>query len=104
MRFFDDTARREDIGPGGEGVGGVFVEMGGLAVEGEGEYSASNQASHLCASDLYSARWAFSSGMLSPVNQRGGLGAESDWWSVRYDVSGPQKAYVSTTRYSRVSS
>lgn len=98
VRFFDDAVRRDDIGGNGEGVGGLFVEMGSLSghagIAG-GELVAKNRGSHLCGEDLYAASWTFSSRMA-------GKGEEGEqWWEVRYDVKGPKKEYVSTTRYTQ---
>jgi len=94
--FFDD----EKIV--GEGVGGLFVEMGGLEgrVGGSGgdgvmAWEAENRERHLCAEDLYAARWRFGSGMVDEGSQ-----AEA-WWEVLYDVKGPKKDYTSCTRYTR---
>lgn len=92
--FFDDEVRRDDIGAKGEGVGGLFVEMGEL--KGEGVLEAENRERHLCGEDLYAARWKIGAGM---VEQDGKSG---EWWEVRYDVVGPKKGYVSSTRYERV--
>ncbi|KZM21868.1 transferase [Ascochyta rabiei] len=95
VRFFDDAAGRQDVGPSGEGVGGLFVEMGDLNAEGESEdvLVAKNRDQHLCGADLYAASWRFSDGM---------AGREGEpWWEARYDVKGPGKDYVSTTRYVR---
>ncbi|KAF2630414.1 hypothetical protein BU25DRAFT_438211 [Macroventuria anomochaeta] len=97
VKFFDDSVRREDVGQEGEGVGGLFVEMDSLSDVGDGEdvLVAKNKEQHLCGEDLYSASWRFSKGMLDGpmAGERGG------WWEVRYDVKGPRKDYVSTTRY-----
>ncbi|KAF3049623.1 hypothetical protein E8E11_002601 [Didymella keratinophila] len=96
VRFFDDSVRRDDLGANGEGVGSVFVEMGQLSGDAgaaEGELVAKNREQHLCGEDLYAARWAFSRGMARGEGER--------WWEVRYDVKGPKKDYVSTTRYTR---
>ena len=92
--FFDDAGRREDVGDGGEGVGGLFVEMGELGVR-EGGWEARNKERHLCGEDLYAASWKFCEEMV------GGKEEGGDWWEVRYDVKGPRKDYVSTTRYER---
>ncbi|KAF3038173.1 hypothetical protein E8E12_008115 [Didymella heteroderae] len=94
VRFFDDSVRREDIGGEGEGVGGVFVEMGALSeASGRDGLEAENRERHLCGEDLYAARWVFGPGMVGGEGER--------WWEVRYDVQGPRKDYVSTTRYTR---
>jgi tRNA A64-2'-O-ribosylphosphate transferase len=99
VRFFDDEKMpRADIGDGvgknGEGIGGLFVEMGSLETTG-GEVKAKNKETHLCAEDLYSASWTFGKGVV--------VGSEwAKWWEVRYDVKGPKKDYVSTTRYTLV--
>tara|TARA_R110002003_G_scaffold48_45_gene4282 strand:- start:12899 stop:14284 length:1386 start_codon:yes stop_codon:yes gene_type:complete len=111
VKFFDDEklprARVEDgVGRRGEGVGGVFVEMGRLiaasenaASEGGGVvYEARNRAQHLCAEDLYTASWRFGGGMVRGEGE--GVG-EGMWWEVRYDVKGPKKDYVSVTRYEK---
>ena len=94
--FFDDEARRADIGAKGEGVGGLFAEMGELKGEGVGVLEAENRERHLCGEDLYAARWKVGAGMV----EQDGKGGE--WWEVRYDVVGPKKGYVSSTRYERV--
>jgi tRNA A64-2'-O-ribosylphosphate transferase len=101
VRFFDDTVRRDDIGAGGEGVGGLFVEMGEVG-EREGVWEAKNRERHLCGEDLYAASWRFAKGVVD--GSLAGLQAEEEerWWEVRYDVKGPKKDYVSTTRYERV--
>jgi tRNA A64-2'-O-ribosylphosphate transferase len=88
--FFDDEERRDGVGADGQGVGGVFVEMGRLSLE-EGEIRALNRAQHLCGEDVYAARWVFC----------GDLSGGEGWWEVRYDVKGPKKEYVSSTRYTR---
>lgn len=90
VRFFDDAVRRDDIGDSGEGVGGVFVEMGKLSAD----LDAVNRARHLCGEDVYVAKWRFGRGMLG-----GEEGEAERWWEVRYDVEGPRKGYVSSTRY-----
>lgn len=90
VKFFDDVGDG-----GGEGEGGVFVEMGELREDAEAVWVAENKAQHVCGEDLYRARWRFGSGM---VGENGG----GMWWEVRYDVKGPRKEYVSTTRYERV--
>lgn len=97
VKFFDDEkfprAKVEDgVGKQGEGIGGMFVEMDAL-VANEGEVEARNKEHHLCAEDLYAASWRFSKGMA------GGEGPM--WWEVRYDVKGPKKDYVSSTRYEK---
>ncbi|KAG9202686.1 hypothetical protein G6514_004178 [Epicoccum nigrum] len=94
--FFDDEARRDGIGAKGEGVGGLFVEMGELKGEKGEVVEAENTEMHLCGEDLYAARWRIGAGMVD----RDGKGGE--WWEVRYDVTGPKKGYVSSTRYERV--
>jgi tRNA A64-2'-O-ribosylphosphate transferase len=99
VRFFDDEKLpRAEIGDGvgknGEGIGGPFVEMGGLESSGS-EVKAKNKETHLCAADLYTASWTFGKGVVT--------GSEQDiWWEVRYDVKGPKKDYMSTTRYTLV--
>jgi tRNA A64-2'-O-ribosylphosphate transferase len=101
VRFFDDEKMpRADVGDGvgenGEGIGGSFVEMGDLERSGRGsEVKAKNKETHLCAEDLYTASWTFGPGVVNG-------GGEEMWWEVRYDVKGPKKDYVSTTRYSLV--
>jgi tRNA A64-2'-O-ribosylphosphate transferase len=68
--------------------------MGSLETTG-GEVKAKNKETHLCAEDLYSASWTFGEGVV--------VGSEwAKWWEVRYDVKGPKKDYVSTTRYTLV--
>jgi tRNA A64-2'-O-ribosylphosphate transferase len=99
VRFFDDEKMpRADIGDGvgknGEGVGGSFVDMGDLETSGD-EIKAKNKETHLCAEDLYTASWTFGQGVVTGRD-------EGMWWEVRYDVKGPKKDYVSTTRYSLV--
>ena len=102
VRFFDDTVRRDDIGSRGEGVGGLFVEMGELRDGADGIVEARNREQHLCGEDLYGASWRFARSMVD--GKRATDGKERDregkWWEVRYDVKGPKKDYVSTTRYS----
>lgn len=95
IRFFEDAGQRDSVGEAGEGVGGVFVAMGGLRAceeSGVGVLRAENQAAHLCGRDLYAARWGFAGGMA-------GVGEGAWWWEVVYEVRGPGKGYVSTTRY-----
>ncbi|KAH8724735.1 initiator tRNA phosphoribosyl transferase-domain-containing protein [Phaeosphaeriaceae sp. PMI808] len=80
VKFFDDEkmprAGVEDgVGARGEGVGGVFVGMDELEEDGKG-YVARNKETHLCAEDLYTASWAFSSSMA-------GQGDGGMWWEVR---------------------
>jgi tRNA A64-2'-O-ribosylphosphate transferase len=108
VRFsIDDTpaAQRPSFGAG-DGLGGVFVEMGPLSPcpspstsEGEGVMLAENKQQHLCAADLYTASWKFSPAMTTTSTmvekEEGDM-----WWEVRYDVKGPKKDYVSVTRYS----
>ncbi|KAF1832789.1 tRNA A64-2'-O-ribosylphosphate transferase [Decorospora gaudefroyi] len=108
VHFFDDekvprASIAEGVGRKGEGVGGLFVEMGafGGPAERDGEivWEAKNRETHLCAEDLYTASWTFGGDMV-----RIGKGKEKGgevWWEVRYDVQGPKKDYVSTTRYTR---
>jgi tRNA A64-2'-O-ribosylphosphate transferase len=113
VRFFDDEKMPkadlgDSVGKEGEGVGGLFVEMGELEKsenskgkedqerEGKREvWQAKNKEQHLCAEDLYTASWKFGPGMLAS-------GQEGIWWEVRYDVKGPNKDYVSSTRYTRI--
>ncbi|CAN9202217.1 unnamed protein product [Alternaria alternata] len=99
VRFFNDEkmprADIEDgVGKGGEGIGGLFVEMGDLEADGR-EMKAKNKETHLCAKDLYTASWRFGESLVTG-------GAQDIWWEVRYDVKGPQKDYVGTTRYTLV--
>lgn len=103
VNFFDDEKMRLEargetgVGAHGQGIGGLFVEMGKLEKDGEGVYRAGNRETHLCGEDLYAAQWAFGSGMAVQGQ------ADTDvWWEVRYDVKGPQKDYVSTTRYTKM--
>lgn len=92
VHFFDSDSRLDSIGSQGEGIGGLFVEMGGLSADQDGgDLHAQNRAQHLCGQDVYAARWTVAAGMLKGQGER--------WWEVRYDVKGPRKAYVSTTRY-----
>ena len=113
VHFFDDekaaAARSgiaEGVGSAGEAIGGLFVEMGPLALDDDGVLLAENREQHLCAEDLYTARWRFGRRMGSLVSDdddnAGQLGqeeVEEMWWEVRYDVKGPKKDYTSTTRY-----
>ncbi|KAJ4379070.1 tRNA A64-2'-O-ribosylphosphate transferase [Didymella sp. IMI 355093] len=96
VRFFDDEVRRDSVDADGQGVGALFVEMGSLSLEG-GELRAQNRAQHLCGEDLYAARWAFCRDLACGEDFSGG----KSWWEVRYDVKGPKKEYVSSTRYTR---
>ncbi|KAL1608109.1 tRNA A64-2'-O-ribosylphosphate transferase [Paraconiothyrium brasiliense] len=73
-----------------DGVGGLFVTMGDMERKEGGVVSVPNREQHLCAEDLYTARWEF------PVF---GDGKKMEWWRVRYDVKGPRKDYVSETMY-----
>ncbi|KAL5119102.1 tRNA A64-2'-O-ribosylphosphate transferase [Pleosporales sp. CAS-2024a] len=112
IRFFDDDNMagrgEEGVGPNGEGVGGVFVEMGSMEEgragggggEGGGVMAAKNKEKHLCAEDLYGAGWRFGARMVGGSNSK--EGGDKMWWEVRYDVQGPKKDYVSETRYERV--
>lgn len=110
VHFFDDEKMRQasvhdGVGSRGEGIGGLFVEMGDMDVSGEEVVKAKNREKHLCAEDLYAASWVFGRGMLGTVGR--GKDGEKDregevWWEVQYDVKGPQKDYVSTTRYTRM--
>jgi tRNA A64-2'-O-ribosylphosphate transferase len=70
--------------------------------EREGVWEAKNRERHLCGEDLYAASWRFAKGVVD--GSLAGLQAEEEerWWEVRYDVKGPKKDYVSTTRYERV--
>ncbi|KAF2029011.1 tRNA A64-2'-O-ribosylphosphate transferase [Setomelanomma holmii] len=117
VKFFDDEkfprAKIEDgVGPAGQGVGGLFVEMdvltpspstttsatrhtSGTSTDGQ-VYEASNKEQHLCAEDLYTASWKFGPGMLGGKDSEDGM-----WWEVRYDVKGPKKDYDSVTRYEK---
>jgi tRNA A64-2'-O-ribosylphosphate transferase len=101
--FFDDEKRKaeEGIGEQGEGIGGLFVEMGKLEFEStwSGTMRARNKETHLCIDDLYAASWRFGAAMFD----KGGVsedGGDGKWWEVQYDVKGPKKDYVSWTRYS----
>ncbi|XP_014553746.1 hypothetical protein COCVIDRAFT_106824 [Bipolaris victoriae FI3] len=100
VRFFDDDKMREarqegGVGSDGQGIGGLFVEMGELqAGEEEEAVRAKNRETHLCGRDLYAATWAFARNM----TVEGG----EVWWEVEYEVKGPQKDYTSSTRYTRV--
>lgn len=113
VRFFDDAVRREDVGVEGEGVGGLFVEMGEVRESGSGDgdgdgdggtevWEARNRETHLCGEDLYAASWRFGAAMLRGGEGVGDGDEEGMWWEVRYDVQGPRKGYVSSTRYERV--
>ncbi|KAI1576304.1 tRNA A64-2'-O-ribosylphosphate transferase [Pyrenophora tritici-repentis] len=75
VSFFNDEAMprssiEDGVGGKGEGVGGLFVEMGELipttANPGvdmvEGMLQAKNKETHLCAQDLYTASWSFGRG------------------------------------------
>jgi tRNA A64-2'-O-ribosylphosphate transferase len=93
---------QDGVGVRGEGIGGLFVEMGELIPSTSTQdkkddevMEAKNKEQHLCAEDLYSASWRFSKGMTT--------GEGEMWWEVKYDVKGPKKDYVSSTRYERVS-
>lgn len=110
VKFFDDTAQSSSIGPDGSGVGGLFVEMG-LLEKGTGNNKdrdediyqdigddgleavlvAKNKEQHLCGEDLYTASWRFAKAFLDDEGEL--------WWEVRYDVKGPRKEYVSSTKY-----
>ncbi|KAG9196090.1 tRNA A64-2'-O-ribosylphosphate transferase [Alternaria panax] len=99
VRFFDDEKMpraviEDGVGKNGEGIGGLFVEMGDIKTSG-GEVKAKNKETHLCAKDLYTASWKFGEGLVAE-------GGRDAWWEVRYDVKGPQKDYVSITRYTLV--
>jgi tRNA A64-2'-O-ribosylphosphate transferase len=77
----------------------LFVEMGDLVQmegheQGQDVSVATNREQHLCGEDLYTASWRFGPTMF-------GEGEEKAWWEVRYDVKGPKKDYVSSTRYER---
>ncbi|EMD67498.1 hypothetical protein COCSADRAFT_289802 [Bipolaris sorokiniana ND90Pr] len=103
VRFFDDDKMREarqegGVGSDGQGVGGLFVEMGELAGDDE-VVRAKNRETHLCGRDLYAATWAFA----RDVAVKGGEKGEREvWWEVEYEVKGPQKDYTSLTRYTQV--
>lgn len=88
------------VGAKGQGVGGLFVEMGGLEEEGEekGVVRAKNRDMHFCGEDWYAAEWRFGRGMVEMGKEE----EEEVWWEVRYHVKGPQKDYTSTTRYTRM--
>ncbi|KAH7355542.1 initiator tRNA phosphoribosyl transferase-domain-containing protein [Pyrenochaeta sp. MPI-SDFR-AT-0127] len=99
VHFFNDekmprAMAGEGVGAKGEGIGGLFVEMGHVSAN-EDILEAENREQHLCAEDLYRASWRFSKAMASPLQ------AGEVWWEVRYDVKGPKKDYMSSTRYSR---
>ncbi|KAI4935705.1 uncharacterized protein J4E92_002996 [Alternaria infectoria] len=99
VRFFDDEKMpradiKDGVGKNGEGVGGSFVDMGNLEASGK-EVKAKNKETHLCAEDLYTASWTFGSGVVNGDT-------DNMWWEVRYDVKGPKKDYVSTTRYTLI--
>ncbi|KAF1851173.1 tRNA A64-2'-O-ribosylphosphate transferase [Cucurbitaria berberidis CBS 394.84] len=101
VHFFDDekmprsATTAEGVGEKGEGVGGLFVEMGELKPHGDVHVlHAKNREQHLCAADLYTASWQF----LEAMGR--GEGGEL-WWEVRYDAKGPKKDYYSSTRYTR---
>jgi tRNA A64-2'-O-ribosylphosphate transferase len=113
VKFFDDEklpkARLEDgVGSEGQGVGSLFVEMGGLMelasldATSTTVWKAKNKETHLCGGDLYTASWKFGKGMMM-ADTAGSKeeNREDMWWEVRYDVTGPKKDYVSTTRYTR---
>ncbi|KAF2810948.1 uncharacterized protein BDZ99DRAFT_561609 [Mytilinidion resinicola] len=96
--FFVEEATKVPDPP----VTGLFLDLQMKTTQGPGEEAGherlakleaeelrfEGRESHLCGKDLYSARYRF------------GL-AEKGWWEVRYDVKGPQKDYVSATRYER---
>jgi tRNA A64-2'-O-ribosylphosphate transferase len=97
VHFFDDEkpGSKANGGENGDGVGGLFVEMGDL-IQGsrDGDWEAKSKETHLCGQDLYAASWSFSRTMASEMESNG-----EKWWEVRYDVKGPKKNYVSETRY-----
>jgi tRNA A64-2'-O-ribosylphosphate transferase len=97
VHFFDDEkpGSQANGGENGDGVGGLFVEMGDL-IQGsqDGDWEAKSKETHLCGQDLYAASWSFSRAMASEMKSNG-----EKWWEVRYDVKGPKKDYVSETRY-----
>jgi tRNA A64-2'-O-ribosylphosphate transferase len=99
VKFFDDEARprSSDIGPQGEGIGGMFVEMARLERSADGVWEAKSKETHLCGEDLYAAGWRFEGGMAGETERDGEV-----WWEVKYDVQGPRKGYVSSTRYEPV--
>jgi tRNA A64-2'-O-ribosylphosphate transferase len=106
--FFDDEKMprgqsENGVGESGEGIGGLFVETGELAVNGSA-HEAKNRAQHLCGEDLYAASWRFGEGMTRSRNGEGSQESEGNklWWEVRYDVKGPKKDYTSETRYERM--
>jgi len=120
VSFFNDeglprSSVADDVGQNGEGIGGLFVEMGPLlgtstvadiTAEPKGEViTAKNKETHLCAEDLYTASWVFGRAMLSQgtgtENANEDEGKGEVWWEVRYDVKGPKKDYVSRTKYTR---
>ncbi|CAO2649330.1 Nn.00g067150.m01.CDS01 [Neocucurbitaria sp. VM-36] len=108
LHFFNDekTSVTEGVGPHGEAIGGLFVEMGALQGDKRDDVvlEAKNREIHVCAEDLYAASWKFSGGMSKKGGSEGdgvGGGRGEMWWEVRYDVKGPKKEYVSETRYMR---
>ncbi|KAH7074434.1 initiator tRNA phosphoribosyl transferase-domain-containing protein [Paraphoma chrysanthemicola] len=122
VKFFDDEklprAKISDgVGPAGEGIGGLFVEMDtlvpgthvatgsdGWGAPEEEVFEARNKEQHLCAEDLYTASWRFGRGMTGAAGDGENPGEKDGggmWWEVRYDVKGPKKDYVSVTRYEK---
>lgn len=89
--FYEDAANAADSGK-------TFVEMGEVSQSSEGVWEARNREQHLCGQDWYAASWKFGAGMIDGHKEDGDM-----WWVVRYDVKGPQKDYVSETRYTRPS-
>ena len=116
VHFFDDAAGSKNanaangLGKNVHGLGDLFVEMGEVRSTSTSQdekdgarevWEAKNKETHLCAEDLYTASWRFSPGMARNTAEEG---KEDDkekvmWWEVRYDVKGPKKDYVSSTRY-----
>lgn len=99
VHFFNDekmprSVVADGVGEKGEGIGGLFVEMGDVDVK-EDIMEAMNKEQHLCAEDVYGASWKFSKAMACPTHEG------EAYWEVRYDVKGPKKDYVSSTRYTR---
>lgn len=91
-------------------IGGLFVDMSDLrrttsastqGRNGEGEvYEAHNKAQHICGEDFYAAKWRFSGAMINGMGDEiGSVAVSEEWWEVEYEVKGPKKDYVSTTRY-----
>lgn len=91
--FYEDAANAADSGK-------TFVEMGDVTRSSEGVWEARNLEQHLCGEDWYAASWKFGAGTVGEKDE--GSSEDKDiWWEVRYDVKGPQKDYVSETKYTR---